>query len=238
MTSGSGLTANKFGGDHMGQISKSVLADLNRELADLSPSLSHSDTSMAVKQASNALADLRKDLDGYRVSRTLRDLNRELDNFSLPRFDKPLLEVKKSPVGVEIKGYASTFGPPPDDQNEIVDFGAYSKTIEQHRRAGTMPVMLFSHNQNQPIGTWKTMSQDSRGLFVTGTILSTVRKGAEAISLIQNKSMNGLSVGFRCRRDKIIGRVRHLQELDLIEISLCAMPAASGARLMISGKEL
>jgi uncharacterized protein len=170
--------------------------------------------------------------------KTLRDLNRELANFSLPRFDTPLLEIKKSPVGVQVSGYASTFGPPPDAQNEIVDYGAFSATIEQHRRAGAAPVMLFGHDQNKPIGIWTGLVEDGRGLHVNGTILSTVRKGREAIALLEAKSIDGLSIGFRCKRDKMIGGIRHIQEADLIEISLCAVPAANNPRLAITGKEL
>jgi hypothetical protein len=96
-----------------------AIAALNRELADLSRSLAHSNTSLAVKHASAAMADLHKDLRGYRVSKTLRDLNRELANFSLPRLDESQMEIKRSPVGTEIRGYASIFGTT-DDQGEVV----------------------------------------------------------------------------------------------------------------------
>jgi HK97 family phage prohead protease len=137
-----------------------------------------------------------------------------------------------------VSGYASTFGPPPDDQNEIIDAGAYTATIMQHLQARTMPVMLFGHDQNKPIGTWQTMSEDRHGLKVSGVILSSVRKGAEAISLIEAKAINGLSVGFRCKKDQRIAGIRHLQAVDLIEISCVALPSAPLARLAITGKEL
>jgi uncharacterized protein len=149
-----------------------------------------------------------------------------------------LLEVKKSPKGVTVSGYASTFGPPPDDQGEIMDYGCFSATILQYRAARTMPVMLFGHDQNKPIGTWTSMSEDSHGLKVSGVILSSVRKGAEAISLIEAKAINGLSVGFRCKKDQRIAGIRHLQAVDLFEISCVSLPSASGARLAIVGKEL
>jgi HK97 family phage prohead protease len=159
-----------------------------------------------------------------------------LADFSL---SAPLLEVKKTPKGdVTVSGYASTFGPPPDEQGEIVDFGAYTATIEQHRQAGTSPIMLFSHDMDKVIGVWTRLSQDNHGLHVTGTILSSVRKGREAISLIEAKALNGLSVGFRCKKDARVAGVRHIVAASLVEISICGFPADSAATLTITAKEL
>jgi phage head maturation protease len=52
------------------------------------------------------------------------------------------------------------------------------------------------------------------------------------------KAINGLSVGFRCLKDQRIAGIRHIRAADLVEISLVGLPAAKGARLMITGKEL
>jgi HK97 family phage prohead protease len=98
--------------------------------------------------------------------------------------------------------------------------------------------MLFSHNMDKPIGVWTALTQDSHGLRVTGTILSSVRKGREAISLLEAKAVNGLSVGFRCKKDARIAGVRHIMAADLWEISLCAFPADKSATLAIVGKEI
>jgi uncharacterized protein len=221
----------------MGHISKSMLAELNRELADLSRSLSLSDTSLTMKQASNALAELRHEVDGYRVLKSMRDLNRELANFSLRPFDKPLLEIKRSAVGTEIRGYASVFGTT-DYQGEVVDPGAYTASLARHRRKGTMPLMFWSHNPAEIPGYWTSMVEDHKGLLATGRILPTVQRGKEAIALIEAGAVNGLSVGFRTIRDRIINRRRHLMQLDLVEVSLVSLPSNDGARLMITGKEL
>jgi hypothetical protein len=75
---------------------------------------------------------------GRRFVKSLQELNRELASFTLR---DPLLEIKTSPTGVQVSGYASTFG-------------AFSATIEQHRRAGSSPAMLFGHDQNKLIGIW------------------------------------------------------------------------------------
>jgi uncharacterized protein len=77
-----------------------------------------------------------------------------------------------------------------------------------------------------------------RGSWSRGKTSCKTKKGAEAISLIEAKAINGLSVGFRCKKDQRIAGIRHLQAVDLIEISCVALPSAPFARLAITGKEL
>jgi HK97 family phage prohead protease len=223
-------------------VNHETIAELTKLLAALSPPefkpfAKKLARDISIKNANIALDDLRRELacNSKRMKELTAQLSEELADFSLA---PPLIEIKKSSQGVQVSGYASTFGPPPDDQNEIIDAGAYTATIMQHLQARTMPVMLFGHDQNKPIGTWQTMSEDRHGLKVSGVILSSVRKGAEAISLIEAKAINGLSVGFRCKKDQRIAGIRHLQAVDLIEISCVALPSAPLARLAITGKEL
>jgi HK97 family phage prohead protease len=223
-------------------VNHETIAELTKLLAALSPPefkpfAKKLAREISIKNANIALDDLRRELayNSKSMKELTAQLSEELADFSLA---PPLIEIKKSPQGVQVSGYASTFGPPPDMQNDIIDLGAFSSTIARHRRDGTAPIMLFGHNQNQPIGTWTGLVEDNTGLRVTGTILSTVRKGREAIALLEARSINGLSIGFRCKRYKMIGGIRHIQEVDLIEISLCAVPAANNARLAITGMEL
>jgi HK97 family phage prohead protease len=217
-------------------MNRAILVELNKILAEFR--LAPSPRGMGMKQLNTIVDELRRDLAGYRVKQSLREANAQLAavlaDFSL---SPPPLEIKKSPKGVTVSGYASTFGQL-DEQGEIVDYGAYTTTIEQHRKAGTSPIMLFSHNMDKPIGVWTALMQDSHGLRVTGTILSSVRKGREAISLLEAKAVNGLSVGFRCKKDARIAGVRHIMAADLWEISLCAFPADKSATLAIVGKEI
>jgi HK97 family phage prohead protease len=97
--------------------------------------------------------------------------------------------------------------------------------------------MFWSHNQAEVPGYWTSMVEDHKGLLATGRILPTVQRGKEAIALIDAGAVNGLSVGFRTIRDRIINRTRHLQQLDLLEVSLVSLPSKDGARLTIIGKE-
>jgi uncharacterized protein len=120
---------------------------------------------------------------------------------------------------------------------QVVDPGAYTASLAQHRHKGTMPKMFWAHNHAEVPGYWTSMVEDRKGLLATGRILSTVQRGKEAIALIDAGAVTGLSVGFRTIRDRIINRTRHLQQLDLLEISLVSLPSNDGARLAITGQE-
>jgi transposase len=79
-----------------------------------------------------------------------------------------------------------------------------------------MPIMLMGHNPDRPIGVWKNMSQDCRGLHVDGMLLTGVKHGKEAATLLQAKAINGLSIGFRCKKSAMIAGVRHIMAADLL----------------------
>jgi hypothetical protein len=75
-----------------------------------------------------------------------------------------------SDAGV-IEGYASVFGGSPDSYGDIIAPGAFASTLTEHKRAGTMPLMLWGHDASQPpIGNWDDMAEDGKGLWVQGTV--------------------------------------------------------------------
>lgn len=131
----------------------------------------------------------------------------------------------------EIRGIASPFGEV-NSFNERVAPGAFERTISEHRSSGTAPLMLWAHDQSEPIGVWKSLEETSQGLEVRGTIVTETRRGAEAYALLKAGALNGLSIGFRARkqnRDK--SGVRVLTDVDLAEISVVGLPSAASARI-------
>lgn len=144
------------------------------------------------------------------------------------------LEVKlASEIGL-ISGYASTFGGEPDVYGDLIQQGAFSKSLTQHKSNGTAPVMLWSHNQAEVIGRWNSITEDAKGLQVEGQLDLNVTRAREALSLIKGKALSGLSIGFRTgpqgRKFNPDG-TRTLLEIDLAEISLVALPANRGAKI-------
>ena len=143
------------------------------------------------------------------------------------------LEVKASASG-RIEGYASTFGGEPDRHSDIVLPGAFTKSIERSTSTGEMPVMLWSHMQEQPIGRWTHVAEDSKGLYVEGTFNLKTERGRDAYEHVKAGDAGGLSIGFVTTENgrEYAGKgVFHLKEIDLLEVSVVTVPANPLARI-------
>ena len=141
-------------------------------------------------------------------------------------------EVRAVGENGEIEGYGSVFDVV-DSYDDIVAKGAFVKSMNEHRAAGTMPAMLWQHNPDNPIGVWTEISEDSVGLKVKGRLAMTTVKGREAYELMKMGAINGLSIGFMSKNwnyDKE-SDIRTLTEVDLWEISLVTFPANEKSRI-------
>lgn len=122
-----------------------------------------------------------------------------------------------------IEGYASVFGVV-DTGGDLVTKGAYTASLKAMAAAGRRVKMLWQHDPSQPIGVWEEITEDQKGLFVKGRILSEVAKGREAVALMQAGAIDGLSIGYRTKDAERIDGERHLKEVDLWEVSLVTFP--------------
>lgn len=149
----------------------------------------------------------------------------------------PLLEIKLASDDVEagvIAGYGAIFGGAPDSYGDIIAPGAFRKSLATHRAGGTLPVMLWSHDQATPIGRWTDLREDGQGLYVRGHLNLQSERGREAHSHIKSKDVGGLSIGYvvpaggsKFNSDG----TRLLTEVELHEISAVAIPANRNARI-------
>jgi HK97 family phage prohead protease len=147
------------------------------------------------------------------------------------RFDA-VSEVKE---GLEISGYASLFGDV-DQGGDVVEAGAYAKSLQSLAAAGRRVKMLWQHEPGQPIGVWDEVREDGKGLWVKGRILSSVEKGREAAALISAGAIDGLSIGYRTvKATKNTRGQRLLSELELWEVSLVTFPMLPSARVGAKG---
>ena len=143
------------------------------------------------------------------------------------------LETKSQEKGL-FKGYASIFDEV-DSQNDRVVRGAFQKSIQAAINNGQMPKMLWQHNEKELIGLWTIIREDAKGLYVEGKLLTDVAKAKEALALIQEKALDGLSIGYMVKkalRGKEKDAIRLLTEVELFEISLVTFPANAGARIL------
>jgi HK97 family phage prohead protease len=144
-------------------------------------------------------------------------------------FFKPL-EIKFAADTGEITGYGATFGNV-DSQGDICAAGCFSKSLGEHKAAGTIPAMLWAHDTGEPIGVWHEMGEDKNGLFVRGKITMETRRGAEARALAKDGAL-AHSIGFQTRDAKYDAGHRILTDVKLWEVSLVSIPANTQARLI------
>lgn len=130
------------------------------------------------------------------------------------------------------EGYGSVFNIV-DSQADIVAPGAFRRTLAEHRKAGTMPAMLWQHDTREPIGVWEHIGEDKTGLQVRGRLVLETRRGAEALALMKAGAITGLSIGYvavESARDERRG-IRTLLDVNLLEVSPVTFPAQSAARI-------
>lgn len=131
-----------------------------------------------------------------------------------------------------IEGYGSVFNVV-DDWGDIIAPGAFAATLAAHKAAGTMPAMLWQHDDDEPIGVWTEMVEDARGLRVKGQLCMEIDEGKKAFALLKMGALDGLSIGFISKKwswDEAT-MVRTLQEVDLWEVSPVTFPANGQARV-------
>lgn len=143
------------------------------------------------------------------------------------RFDEELTVSK----GQKIEGYASLFGAC-DQGGDIVEPGAYGRSLKALGTAGRRVKMLWQHDPSEPIGIWDEVREDARGLFVKGRLLPDVARAREAAALIEAGAIDGLSIGYRTvRATKDDQGRRLLSEVELWEVSLVTFPMLPQARV-------
>ncbi|MBX9697539.1 MAG: HK97 family phage prohead protease [Alphaproteobacteria bacterium] len=147
----------------------------------------------------------------------------------------PLILEKSNAMPGFIRGYASVFNHL-DHHGDRVQKGAFLASLKAWHTRRRMPKMLWQHEATKPIGQWLKVQEDERGLYVEGKLLLEIQQGREAFTLIQEGVLDSLSIGYRVE-EAVVPKgdergTRHLQKLDLQEISLVTFAANSEASLL------
>lgn len=137
---------------------------------------------------------------------------------------------------MSIAGYGSVFGNV-DSYGDVIEPGAFAKSLAAHKDAGTMPQFLLEHGWSAsplPVGIWKSMAEDGTGLKVEGHFIPTT-EGKDTYIAAKHKAITGLSIGYRpveyALRSKPEDPRRRLKTVDLIEVSIVGRPANGKARV-------
>lgn len=139
------------------------------------------------------------------------------------------LDTKSIALDGVFEGYASLFDKE-DLGHDIVMPGAFRESLAERGASGVK--MLFQHDPTQPIGVWTRITEDARGLYVRGRMMTEVTKAREVMSMMRAGAIDGLSIGFRMvkgARDRF--GVRRLEKIDLWEVSVVTFPMQPGARV-------
>lgn len=142
----------------------------------------------------------------------------------------------------EFAGYGAIFGNV-DSHGDVVEPGAFSESLKQWAARGALPIMKLMHGSvanpftgsDLPIGKWKAMREDARGLHVEGKLSGMdTDLGRYHFSLMQDGALSGLSIGYKVTKvARGEGNIkRRLQTVGLSEVSL--VPEGSNDQAVIT----
>ncbi len=124
-----------------------------------------------------------------------------------------------------IDGYASVFNVI-DSQNDLIERGAFENVSSEKVK------LLWQHDIAKPIGIVKTIYEDSYGLKIEAEINNKILCGMEAIELIKQGAVDGLSIGFCAKEfDYNNQGIRIIKKIDLMEVSIVTFPANRSASI-------
>jgi HK97 family phage prohead protease len=127
----------------------------------------------------------------------------------------------------EVAGYASVFGVT-DLGNDSVTRGAFAQSL----RSGEPIRFLYGHDPRQVLGTTLSLVEDDHGLRGRWRISKT-QLGADVRTLLQDGALDSFSIGFVPKDWSVDQKsgTRHLQQLDLVEVSVVSMPMLPAAKV-------
>ncbi len=123
-------------------------------------------------------------------------------------------------------GYASVFNFT-DSAGDLILSGAFTETLKENRQIK----LLWQHDATQPIGIITKISEDTKGLYIEGKIMTDLAKGKEALDLMSLGVIDSLSIGFQVEDFFYNNSVRYIKKLKLWEISIVTFPANIKAKI-------
>ncbi len=117
----------------------------------------------------------------------------------------------------KFEGIASAFRKSPDKVSDIVDPGAFTKTIKDN--SGEVMLTFPPHDISSPIGKG-VIEEAEKGLQIKGTLIKGIQKAEEAYLLLKAGVIKHMSIGYDAIKWNMDGKVRHLTEVALYEVGL------------------
>lgn len=143
----------------------------------------------------------------------------------------------------EFKGYGSVFGNV-DSHGDVIVPGAFAESLAEWSAKGRLPAMKLMHGtalnpfsgDDLPIGVWKVMREDARGLYVEGKLSGlNTDHGRRIHGLMKDGALDGLSIGYRTKSaERGVGPnqpKRTIRAAHLAEVSIVGDPSNGSARV-------
>ena len=140
-------------------------------------------------------------------------------------------EVKELNMNSEsrtISGYAAIFNNR-DKVGDVLLKGCFAKSIQDRgpeSRANDKIIMLWQHDQHEPIGRISVLREDEKGLYFEA-VIDDVERGNQAIKQLESGTLNQFSIGYsyvweKCEydeaRDSFIVKEVVLYEISVVSI--------------------
>lgn len=150
---------------------------------------------------------------------------------------RPDIEIRADSDGRTVHGIAAPFNSPAPIAEgglrflEVIVPGAFAKTISE--RTGRIKFLSQHRRDDNPLGVFTSMREDSNGLYVEARVSKTAA-GDDVLELVRDGALDGWSIGFSPVRETWHDRrtVKRLHEVRLREVSLVTFPAYDDARVV------
>jgi HK97 family phage prohead protease len=130
-------------------------------------------------------------------------------------------------------GYAATFTDKPDAYGDVIEKGAFKKTLKE---MGKRVKVLWNHDPKEVIGKPLEITEDEKGLLVHGKLSLGVQRAREVFELMKDGVINEMSIGYETITEKREewGKqgVRILKEVKLWDVSPVTFAANPDAGIL------
>ena len=132
----------------------------------------------------------------------------------------------------KFKALGSTFGNI-DSYGDIVEQGAFKKTIREAKRNNKMPKLLWQHWSSEIPGLITNLKETEEGLIVEGEFINTTL-GKDVYEQVKTGAISDMSIGFKAEKYEIdeIRKARKIQQIKLYEVSFVTFPANPKANVL------
>ena len=134
-----------------------------------------------------------------------------------------------------IAGFFSTYDKTPDSYGDIIEPGAFTKTLEKRKESGHPFPLCFNHDFDKVIGAVDSVEDTEKGPYIEAHFLDTalaqdVRKMLQSGAIYQfSFAYDVLKARAPYEDEAKAGVMNVLEELEVFEISVVTVPANQNA---------